>query len=125
MSKFTEKLAKVTGGSPLEKGHKYETDELVGKKVHFNAVDIVRYHDPEKDEDVAYTVWATSDGYYRGGKQLSDIHAAICTDEELLEEFTHSGITVVLSLTKTKAGQSFVKVTVIDNEESAENYDIC
>lgn len=124
MSKFTEKLAKITGGSPLETGVKFETETLAGKVVHFNAADVVEYHDKEKNEDVRYTVWATSEGYYRGGQQLNEIYDAIREDKGLLDEFQKFGITVVLNITKTKAGTKFVKVAVIENREDVEEYDI-
>ena len=124
MSKLTEKLNKVVGGSPLESGTKYETADLVGKIVHFQAVDSVEYFDEEKGENVKYSVWALSDGYYRGGQQLNEIHAAICEDEELEEEFLKFGLTVMLTLTKTKAGTQFVKVAILENKDNVEDCDV-
>lgn len=124
MSKLTEKLNKIVGGSPLEVGTKYETEDLLNKTVHFSAVDVVSYFDKEKDEQVTYSVWGLTDGYYRGGTQLNEIHKAICEDEEMLTEFQKFGLTVVLTETKTKAGTRFIKVAICENEEDVEKYDL-
>lgn len=117
MSNLARLVKEITSTSILTVGRvKIDTSEVVGVELTMRDFDFVTYEDTKEKKEVVYPVVIFDElpeSYYCGGKALSDICTAIDANG-LHDELKTNGLRVMLGVTKTKANQPFVTVTVIE-----------
>lgn len=117
MNNLAKLVKEITSTSILTVGRtKVDTNDIVGVELTMRDFDFVEYVDKTADKTVIYPVVIFDEmpeSYYCGGKSLSDICTAIDANG-LHDELKTNGLKVMLGVTKTKANQPFVTVTVME-----------
>ena len=106
--------------SPLCVGQKMTTELLAGKNIIITDADLVSYMEQDaktgEEKAVEFVVLAVCDdkkkplGYYQGGKALTEIFAAVLTDEDYTKEMRSDGVKIRLVPKRTKGGNNFTAV---------------
>lgn len=112
-----ELVSNITqSGSPLMNGRtKVQTPDVLGIPLTVRDFDFVEFKD-EAGEDKTYPVIIFDempDKYYCGGKQFTDICKGIEANG-LKTMLNDEGLRVMLTSKRTKRGQTFVSVSVVD-----------
>ena len=108
--------------SPLCVGAKMTTELLAGKNIIVTDADLVSYMEQDaktgEEKAVEFVVLTVCDdkkkplGYYPGGKALTEIFAAVLTDEDYTEDMRSDGVKIRLVPKRTKGGNNFTAVEV-------------
>lgn len=117
MNALTALVNSITNsGSPLMNGRtKITTPDILGVSLTMRDFDFVEFKD-EAGEDKTYPVIIfdeLQDKFYCGGKQFSDICKGIDANG-LKDMLKAEGLRVMLTMKRTKRGQSFVSVSVVE-----------
>lgn len=115
MSKLKELARKIAGTSPLEVGRKaLTTEEIAGKPLTIRDYDFIDYEGTDGNP-VHYAMVIfdeIEDGFYRCGQQLTEILTDIeC--EGMHGDVNTEGLTIALTLKKTKSGNNFTAVSIL------------
>ena len=117
LSNLARLVKEITSTSLLTVGRtKIDTPDVTGIELTLRDFDFVEYVDKTAEKTVIYPVVIFDElpeSYYCGGKSLSDICTAI-ESNGLHDELKTNGLKIMLGVTKTKANQPFVTVTVIE-----------
>lgn len=117
LSNLARLVKEITSTSVLTVGRvKIDTPDILGVELTIRDFDFVEYVDTSTSKPVVYPVVIFDElpeSYYCGGKALSDICTAIDANG-LHDELKTNGLKVMFGQTKTKSGQPFVTVTVIE-----------
>lgn len=117
MGNLVKLVKEITSTSILTVGRtKVDTSDIIGIELTIRDFDFVEYVDKSTSTTVIYPVIIFDEmpeSYYCGGQSLSEICTAIDANG-LHDELKTNGLKVMLGITKTKANQPFVTVTVME-----------
>ena len=128
MNKFVQQAQKILGKSAITAGReKLETEDIVGKKLHINAIDFLPKRDENGDpiaddngEIEEYVVVAVDDGYYYcGGTVLTGLCKGWMENYDSVEALnkdltSEGGVDIIINKrTGRKSGNGYYDVTAM------------
>lgn len=110
-------MREVTSTSQLEQGREQiSTEEIAGQALTLRDFDRVQYVDPETGKDVDYYITVFDElpkNFYRAGKQLSEMCNAL-ENGGFKSALNEKGVLITLVQKKTKKGQAFTSVIILE-----------
>ena len=110
-----KEIAKKNASCPLITGKHFQTEELLNTDLHVKAVGQISI------DDIPVSVWKfenMEDGYYYGGKALTEILTAWLAEgstlDEVNEAISQQDFAFKLEQGKTRKGNAFTNVTILD-----------
>ena len=106
---FKALATKTLGGSRLIEGNKLSTGDIIDKEITPTDCDLVQID----GQDVSVWKFKDVDGYYFGGKSLTDIVKLWKENTDGDDWHKPVGLKIKLELVTTKKGHDFVKVNIV------------
>lgn len=106
---FKALATKTLGGSPLIEGNKLSTGDIIDNEITPTDCDLVQID----GQDVSVWKFKEVDGYYFGGKSLTDMVKLWKENADGDEWHKPVGLKIKLELVTTKKGHDFVKVNIV------------